>query len=207
MNRENDIKTFYDLVAEQTADEWYQNEILLPSIKEFMALLHPKPRVLDLGCGPGYESLRLYREGASVVGIDFSEANIRIAKERNPDCQFEVMDFMNLDQRFGLFDGVFASGSLIHVASERIEEVFLRISEVLHDNGILLVIIRDGEGIDEAASNLTINGTILRRTVYRYTQDQMKLLGEKNNLKFIRNGYLDQSFIEYNWKSYIFKKQ
>jgi len=61
---ENDIKTFYDLVAEETANEWYNNDVLLPSIKEFINLLPARPRVLDLGCGPGYESMRLNNEGA-----------------------------------------------------------------------------------------------------------------------------------------------
>ena len=50
----NDIKTFYDLVAERTADEWYSNNLLLPSIREFLSLMPSKPRILDLGCGPGY---------------------------------------------------------------------------------------------------------------------------------------------------------
>jgi len=64
LKMENDIKTFYDLVAEETANEWYNNDVLLPSTKEFINLLPVRPRVLDLGCGPGYESMRLNNEGA-----------------------------------------------------------------------------------------------------------------------------------------------
>lgn len=76
---ENEIKLFYDLTAKKTADEWYKEEILMPTIQDFMKLLPKNPRVLDLGCGPGHESMRLNRAGAKVVGIDFSEECIAIA--------------------------------------------------------------------------------------------------------------------------------
>ena len=132
---EEDIKTFYDLVAERTADEWYSNNLLLPSIREFLSLMPLKPRIMDLGCGPGYESMRLNQEGAEVLGIDFSDENIRIAKERCKSCRFEGMDFTTLDTRFGLFDGVFASASLIHISPVAIEDVLKRISGILNNKG------------------------------------------------------------------------
>ncbi len=203
---ENDIKTFYDLVAERTADEWYSNNMLLPSIREFLLLMPSKPRILDLGCGPGYESMRLCNEGAEVLGIDFSEENIRIAKERCKSCQFEVMDFTKLDNRFGLFNGVFASASLIHISPGKIEDVLKRISKILNDKGYLLTIIRDGEGINEKMTDLTVDERRLRRTVYQYTKEQIINYSEKNGLVFIKEGYLDSSLQEYNWKSYIFQK-
>lgn len=78
---ENEIKLFYDLTAEETADAWYDNSILKPTIQNFIRLLREKPRVLDLGCGPGHESKRLVMAGADVVGIDFSEECIRQAGE------------------------------------------------------------------------------------------------------------------------------
>ena len=104
-----DTMRFYDLTAEQTADEWYSKDILMPTIHGFCALLSERPRVLDLGCGAGYESRRLASVGAQVLGVDFSEENIRIARERTPQCRFEVLAFRQLDDRFGgiqIFQGV-----------------------------------------------------------------------------------------------------
>lgn len=155
---ENDIKTFYNLVAERTADEWYSNNILLPSIREFLSLMPLKPRILDLGCGPGYESMRLY-------------------------------------------------ASLIHIPPEKIEDVLKRISEILNAQGFLLISIRDGEGINEKMTDLTVDGKRLRRTVYQYTKKQIVDYSEKNGLAFIKEGYLESSLQEYNWESYIFQKR
>lgn len=105
----DEIKLFYDLTAEKTADQWYKEEMLKPTILDFVSLLPANPRILDLGCGPGYESMRLAQTGADVVGVDFSEECIRIARARRPQCRFEVMDFRDLDDRYSRFDGVFAS--------------------------------------------------------------------------------------------------
>lgn len=93
----DDTKLFYDLTAKETADQWYGIDLLKPSIDDFVSLVPPNPRVLDLGCGPGHETMRLASTGAKVVGIDYSEKCIQIARERCPQCRFEVMDFRFLD--------------------------------------------------------------------------------------------------------------
>jgi len=199
-------KLFYDLTAKKTADEWYENDILMPSIKEFLSLLPENPRILDLGCGPGHETKRLATLGADVIGIDYSSECIRIAKERCPECKFEVMDFCNLDDSLGQFDGIFASGSLIHLNLDELPDVTRRISNILKQNGFFLMIIQDGEGINEKYSNLEVDGKILRRPVYCYTKNYFHNITEKFGLKFEKEGYLDKSLTEHNWKNYIFKR-
>ncbi|EGW39307.1 class I SAM-dependent methyltransferase [Desulfosporosinus sp. OT] len=92
---ENEIKLFYDLTAERTAEEWYKEDILKPTIRDFVSLLPERPRILDLGCGPGHESMRLASVGANVLGIDFSEECINIARKRCPQCQFDVLDCLS----------------------------------------------------------------------------------------------------------------
>ena len=82
-----ELAAYYEAAARRVAEEWYPNDILLPTIRDFFSLLRPRPRILDLGCGPGHESLRMASLGAEVVGIDFSPANIRIARERCPQCE------------------------------------------------------------------------------------------------------------------------
>jgi len=98
-------------------------------------LLPEKPRVLDLSCGSGYESMRLASAGAEVTRIDFSYECIKIARERCPQCQFELMDFRKLDSRFGKFDGIFASGSLIHTKPADLPNVLKRVAGALDEGG------------------------------------------------------------------------
>jgi len=46
--------------------------------------------VLDAGCGTGYLSKKLHDRGARVIGIDFAERMIGIARTHNPDLDFRV---------------------------------------------------------------------------------------------------------------------
>ncbi|UCC63418.1 MAG: class I SAM-dependent methyltransferase [Anaerolineae bacterium] len=198
---QSDTELYYDLLAERIADEWYEETVLMPTIQDFVSLLPQKPRILDLGCGPGHESLRLASTGAQVVGIDFSSESIRIARERAPHCQFAVMDFRQLDGRFGKFDGVFASGSLIHISPEEMPDVLKKVAQILRENGYLLAIVQDGEGTRERWP--VVAGKKLKRVIYLYTKESLK--SAASQFSFVREGYLAPSLTEHGWRCYVFK--
>jgi SAM-dependent methyltransferase len=203
---QDDAKRFYDLTAEQTAREWYPKNVLMPTIRDFCSLLPDRPRVLDLGCGAGYESKRLASLGARVVGVDYSEESIRIARERTPECRFEVLDFRQLDDRFGAFDGVFASASLIHVSPEELSGVLWRIASVLKPGGYLLAIVRAGDGMRETWP--IVEGQVLRRVIYRYRREHLE--AACSGLAYVRDGYLDRDQLEReqvdpDWSCYVFR--
>lgn len=202
----DETKLFYDLTAERTADEWYRNDILLPTIKDFIALIPGNPRILDLGCGPGHESMRLASLGAEVVGIDFSRECIRVAKERCSQCRFEIMDFLKVDDRLGEFDAIFACASLIHVVENMLETVVRSITGLLKKGGYFLMIVQDGRGINEKWSNLEIDGRKLRREVYAIEKERLITIARAAGLHFSREGYLDQSLLEQKWRNYIFER-
>jgi len=200
---DEETKLFYNLTAEKTAEEWYQNYVLMPSIEEFVALLPDKPRVLDLGCGCGYESLRLTKAGAQVLGVDFSEECIRIAEERCPEARFELMDFRQLDsEKLGTFDGIFACASLIHISQEELPGVFEQTRGLLNPNGFMVAIVREGEGFWEGWPE--VNGQKLRRIVYLYSKETLNVAA--SGFKRIKEGYLDHELIENGWISHIFQR-
>lgn len=203
---ENEIKLFYDLTAEETADRWYKEEILKPTIRDFVSLLPKDPRVLDLGCGPGHESMRLAQAGARVVGVDFSEKCIVIARERCPQCRFEIWDFRFLDERFGKFEGIFASGSLIHTRPAELADVLRGIENLLTKDGYTALIIVEGKGVSEKLSLLEVQGRKLRRTVYLYDRDDFIERAKEVGLAYIREGFLEEELKQYGWRNYIFGK-
>ncbi len=200
---DEETKLFYNLKAEENAKEWYENYVLMPSIEEFVAMLPEKPRVLDLGCGGGYESMRLTKAGAQVFGVDFSEESIRIAKERCPQAQFELMDFRQLDhKKLGKFDGVFACASLIHISQEELPGVFAQMRGVLNENGFAIAIVREGEGVWER--QLEVNGHKLTRIVYLYSKETLSAAA--SGFKHIKEGYLGPELVEDGWISHIFQR-
>jgi len=174
---------------------------------DFVSLLPETPRILDLGCGPGHESMRLAGTGAIVVGIDFSEECIRIANKRCPQCEFKVMDFRYIDSSLGKFDGVFACASLIHISPAEINKVINNIRKVLKNDGYAAIIVIDGEGISEQWSVLEVEGKKLNRTVYLYTKKSLIQEAVKIGFEFVREGYLDPKLTEFGWRNYIFKSK
>ena len=171
MTTGDDTKRFYDATANEVADEWYPNDVLMPTIREFLSHLPPRPRILDLGCGPGHEGMRLQSAGATVLGLDFSDECIRVARERCPQCRFEAADFRDLDTRFGKFHGVFAAASIIHVSPDELPGVMTRIANVLEEGGRLLAIVQDGRGLREHWP--IVDGRKMRRIIYLYRQEDL----------------------------------
>lgn len=66
----------------------------------------PDMRVLDLCTGHGVVAAELLSRGASVVGLDFSEAMIALARSTAPDATFVQGDAMAMDFAGGSFDAV-----------------------------------------------------------------------------------------------------
>lgn len=198
------IRRFYDLAAEEVAEKWYPNEILMPTIKDFLSNFKFKPRILDLGCGPGHETMRIHSLGVEVVGVDFSSESIKIARERNPNCTFLIKDYFELDQSIGLFDGVFSSGSIIHISYERLPKLIEILNKLIKNKGFLELIIQKGEG--EKVKIHIIKQEKIETLIYLFTLKRLKLILNQYSFSFVRKGYLVKDLIEMNWRSYIFQK-
>jgi SAM-dependent methyltransferase len=63
-------------------------------------------RVLDVCCGAGYAAAGAAERGAEVVGVDFSPAQVEMARARNPSVRFELGDGCDLPFADGSFDAV-----------------------------------------------------------------------------------------------------
>lgn len=72
--------------------------------------------VLDVGCGPGGFCNLAAETGATVIGIDASQAHIDIARDRVPDGRFDVGDMQFLPYGDGSFDVVTGINSFQYAA-------------------------------------------------------------------------------------------
>ena len=79
-------------------------------------------RVLDVGCGEGFETSRLAGDGRRVVGVDYApeatDAARRTARGVGPSTRFSVaqMDALALGLAGGAFDAVCSSHVIEHIA-------------------------------------------------------------------------------------------
>ncbi len=98
-------------------------------------------RIIDIGCGIGGSSRILAKDyGFDVVGVSISSEQIRRAIELTPkglNCEFLVMDALDLNFEKGSFDGVWSVEAGPHMFDkQRYADEMLR---VLRPGGVLAV--------------------------------------------------------------------
>ena len=93
--------------------------------------LRVSSRTLDVACGPGHLTAMLAEAGSGVIGIDFSESMINIAKEKYPDVDFRIGDAHDLKFPNDSFDSVIMNFGVLHLAwpQKAISEAFRVLTE------------------------------------------------------------------------------
>lgn len=116
---------------------------------EFINMVKPSGKVLDLGCGSGRDSLYFKNAGYYVTSIDGS---IELAKEAQKLIKQEVIvskfeDFRSNEK----FDGIWACASLLHVRRENIEGVLRNLTNNLNKGSVFYLSFKygDNEYIDD----------------------------------------------------------
>ena len=75
-----------------------------------------KARLLDVACGPGHVASTATQLGASVVGLDFSAAMLRIARARHRGIEFVEGDAQRLPFPDASFDRVVMNFGVLHLS-------------------------------------------------------------------------------------------
>jgi SAM-dependent methyltransferase/RimJ/RimL family protein N-acetyltransferase len=101
--------------------------------------LEPGLRVLDVPCGEGRISGRLAIMGCDVIGVDYTEAWIGLAREQYPQVTFAVGDMRALayDQEFDAVVNWFTSFGYFDPQTN--DEVLARFARALRPGGRLLL--------------------------------------------------------------------
>jgi len=135
----NFVKKGYDKIAEEyQADRQAFDQA--KELEEFASLLPKNAKVLDVGCGAGIPVAKfLVESGFEVVGIDFSEKMLRLARENMPQTTFIRKDMTRLGFADNSFEGLTAFYSIIHVPREKHSLLFKSFNRILKPNGIMLV--------------------------------------------------------------------
>ncbi|MET0635111.1 MAG: methyltransferase domain-containing protein [Chitinophagaceae bacterium] len=102
--------------------------------------------VLDVGCGNGVISRSLGARGFKVKGVDISEKTIEKARSLNtlPNVSFEVVSAEKLVADGQKYHAVICSEVLEHLNHP--EKLLKVLHESIHDNGILIVTVPNGNG-------------------------------------------------------------
>jgi SAM-dependent methyltransferase len=118
----------------------------------FISLLPKFGKILDAGCAAGRDSAYFSEHGFKVIGVDLSEKLLELARIAVPGAKFYSADMRHLSFEKGMFDGIWACASILHIKHKDIPNVLTGFFTILKPGGILYVHVKKGEGeeyIDE----------------------------------------------------------
>lgn len=96
--------------------------------------------VLDIGFGTGVLTKRLYDNGISITGIDFSQEMIGIARKKMPLSKLICRDFAEgLPPGLGKFDFIILTYSIHHLSYGEQAKFISELLEHLNDGGKVLI--------------------------------------------------------------------
>ncbi len=90
-------------------------------------------RVLDIATGAGYAAAAAAERGVAVIGIDFSEVQVAMAREQNPKIAFREGDAEALPFDDQSFDAVTINFGMLHFPQP--ERVVAEANRVLRAGG------------------------------------------------------------------------
>ena len=115
MDHKKTVRDGYKTIANQYLDGRNKTSKDVQLLDNFMAALPKNAKVLDAGCGAGIPVARILGERFDVTGVDFSEAQIKLAKENVPNATFICQDMTELDFPKNHFDGICSYYAVIHL--------------------------------------------------------------------------------------------
>jgi len=136
MNRSDIVLKGYNRIAEKYLAGRTQDSEDVRLLHRLTDQLPEGARILDAGCGAGVPIARMLSERYDVVGVDFAEAQVKLARKLVPEARFECQDMTALDFRNGMFDAVCSYYAIIHIPRESHERVFRQFFRVLKPGGL-----------------------------------------------------------------------
>lgn len=109
----------------------------------FLSFLKEGDRILDFGCGSGRDTAYFREKGFLVDPTDGSSEMCRLASEYL-GTQVTCMEFNELDAD-AVYDGIYASASIMHLEYDRLLEVFPKMIRAMKPGAILYANFKYGD--------------------------------------------------------------
>ena len=169
------VKEGYNAIADRYLAARRRDSEDVRLLDEFMERLPVNAQVLDAGCGAGIPISQMLSDRFQVTGVDFSEAQIELAKKHVPNANFVCQDMTKLDFPDETFDGICSYYAIIHIPREEHQPLLGNFHRMLKPGGFALLCLGAEHLIDDIDENYL--GTRMYWSHYD-TETYLKILNE-----------------------------
>lgn len=147
MERISKTITAYDKNCIAFNDKFMEFPPYIQKIEEFIDLLEPGVKVLDLGCGPGNVSRQLMLSGKKfkIEGIDLSEEMVKLARKNAPSGDFSCKDIREISFSKESYDVLILSFCIVHLSETEMLSLLQKVSTYLKEKGKLYLSFMEGK--------------------------------------------------------------
>jgi ubiquinone/menaquinone biosynthesis C-methylase UbiE len=122
-------------------------------LDELVSHLPSDAVVLDAGCGAGVPVTKYLSQFARVVGVDFSEAQLALARELVPTAKFLCQDLTALDFADESFDAIVSYYAIIHIPRAHHHALYKTFFRLLKPHGNALLCLGANDLADDFEEN------------------------------------------------------
>jgi SAM-dependent methyltransferase len=170
------LKETYNQIAEDWHKDHQKDDWWVEGTNKFISLLKPKALVLDVGCGSGTKSKYFVERGFQLVGIDFSEKMIEIAKREVSEARFVVSDLADVSKINDIFDGIFIQAVLLHIPKSQVLQNLSDLMKKLNGSGYLYIAVKEKRtgNVEEEIKVESDYGYTYERFFSYFTKDEIE---------------------------------
>lgn len=153
MDFKETVKAGYNQIADRYLQERTRNSEDIHLLNDLMDRLPVGAKVLDAGCGAGVPVAQILSERFNVTGVDFSEAQVELARKLVPQAEFICQDMTKLDFPARSFDGICSYYAIIHIPREEHRSLFDNFHRMLKPGGLALLCLGTEDLVDDIDEN------------------------------------------------------
>jgi SAM-dependent methyltransferase len=143
------VRAGYDRIADDYLAARTRDPGQIALLDDLAVRLQANASILDAGCGAGIPVTQILSGRFNVTGVDFSEAQIALARKNVPNATFICQDMTRLDFPADTFAAICSFYAIIHIPRQEHGSLFIDFHRMLKPGGYALLCLGAENLIDD----------------------------------------------------------